>query len=103
MSAVSPSDRLRGQHLLVSELVWKPFGFRDPTTGEWTGFDFAILDHVANTLGFTYDVVELVPADGETWTEAAIRGASNTDLVMSYWLHDPARRLKYTISNPVLS
>ena len=31
--------------------------------------------------------------DGETYTDCALRYTEMTDLILSYWLHNPARRL----------
>ena len=78
---------------------------RDPTTPSgWGGFDIALLDKLADILGFTYDVEDMgstnysIPTRS-SWTGVLIDSAKNSDLVMSFWtpglerLNEPELRM----------
>ena len=82
--SVPVDQRLMGKHLRIAELSWAPFG--SMVNGEWEGFDieagynaaFAerheyvlmvcldtthclqVLKSVAQSLGFTYDIIEVM-------------------------------------------
>ena len=86
-------ERLKGQHLNIADIIWEPFAMYDTTTQIWSGFDIEILDDVALTLGFTYSISAMEKYSNESYTDAMVRVLnSDTDFILSYWLHSPSRR-----------
>ena len=88
---------LSGGHLTLTELEWSPFGIYDATKSvndRWTGFDIDVLNEVSTTLGFTYTLASVENQDGESWMTTALRGASESDMLLSYWLQTPEGRAK---------
>lgn len=98
----APLDKLRGRHLIVGEMVWEPFAFRDSSTPSgWAGFDLDLLDHVAADLGFTYEIFDMTAnaLPEETWDEQLYRLSAQTDLVMSYWSATYASRVSQLLGH----
>lgn len=78
-------------HLEVAELEWAPYGFYED--GQWKGFDIDLLEKVAAELNFDYTIQRYDKDASETWTEFAMRATAGSDLLVSYWLHSPERRM----------
>lgn len=88
-TGTSALELLRGRHLLIDEMPWAPFATIDPSHPlGWSGFDIELLQMLAGTLGFTYEIQDMgAPEGNESYTDLLFRRASNTDLIMSYWVH----------------
>ena len=73
---------------------WPRVSSLDNSTGSatWSGYDVELMKLVSTTLGFTYTFAPMTKKDGETWTALAYRYTKSTDMLISYWLHTPARR-----------
>eukprot|EP00931_Biecheleriopsis_adriatica_P087282 TRINITY_DN6177_c0_g1_i2.p1 TRINITY_DN6177_c0_g1~~TRINITY_DN6177_c0_g1_i2.p1 ORF type:complete len:555 (-),score=100.49 TRINITY_DN6177_c0_g1_i2:330-1856(-) len=85
---------LQGQHLVVVEPRWEPFGIPDANaTHGWSGFDIDLLDLVAKRLNFSFEIheMEFAPEDDGSWTSLLFRSLKTADLALSYWIKSPER------------
>lgn len=93
-SSTPAQDMLKGKHLLVFDTKWAPYATPEPEAPKgWVGLDVDLLDHISWLLGFTYEIQDMgYPADGETWTDVALRAQYHSDMLASYWTPQPERR-----------
>ena len=83
---------LEGKHLILRDAVWSPFAFKAPTkTYGWDGLDVDLITAVAAKLGFTFEIREMIPTPGETWTRMLFEEVNHGDLMLSYWAHTTER------------
>lgn len=80
------SELIRNTTIIVATTAWKPFSMKDPSSPSgWAGIDFEILERLRSMLGFNYTVIEFGKLEGEDWTMALLRIASQADIVLTYW------------------
>ena len=87
-------DMLKGKHLLVLDTKWMPYAEPDPSSPVgWRGLDVDLLNQLSWLLGFSYEIQDMgSPADGETWTDLALKVQYEGDLLASYWSPSAERR-----------
>ena len=81
------SSMLLGRHLKIYEVDWPPFATPDPSAARgWRGFNIDMIERASVLLGFTFELHELSMTPSESdWTQALLRAAPTSDLVLSYW------------------
>ena len=77
---------LVGKHLILKDSPWFPFAIKDASKPHgWDGLDVDLVSAVAAKLGFTFDILEMTPAPGETWTRMLFDEVDRADMMLSYW------------------
>ena len=84
---------LRGKHLYIMELAWRPYATPDDTApGGWSGLNIDIMNEVAQLLGFNYTIVDIgYPNATQSWTQHAIASIDKGDMAMSFWVKNTER------------
>jgi hypothetical protein len=91
--ATSASNFLRGQHLVINELAWRPYAVVDLSVARnWTGLNVDLFDRICAILGCTYNIRDMgYPAPRETWTELIVREQDHADVTGSWWVQSEER------------
>ena len=83
---------LVGKHLILKDSPWFPFAIKDASKPHgWDGLDVDLVSAVAAKLGFTFEILEMTPTPGETWTRMLFEEVDRADLMLSYWAHTTER------------
>jgi hypothetical protein len=54
------SQMLQGRHVRVYDMVWEPYAIKNEESASgWSGYDIDLLDALAQTLGFSYEVLNM--------------------------------------------
>ena len=51
----SAMSAIAGKHLVIGELWWSPFAFKDDD-GNWAGYNIDLMDNIAELLQITYEI-----------------------------------------------
>lgn len=83
---------LRGKHLVLKDSPWFPFAIKDASKAHgWDGLDVDLISAVAAKLGFTFEILEMTPTPGETWTRMLFDEVGRADMMLSYWARTTER------------
>eukprot|EP00200_Dunaliella_tertiolecta_P002130 CAMPEP_0202345896 /NCGR_PEP_ID=MMETSP1126-20121109/4928_1 /ASSEMBLY_ACC=CAM_ASM_000457 /TAXON_ID=3047 /ORGANISM="Dunaliella tertiolecta, Strain CCMP1320" /LENGTH=469 /DNA_ID=CAMNT_0048937245 /DNA_START=125 /DNA_END=1531 /DNA_ORIENTATION=+ len=92
------ASALRGQKLNVAALEYPPFSYKDPKTGEWTGFDIELFRKVATAGQFEFEITQLrLPAENETYNTILYNEGREFDMMVS-WFDETAARKRHFFS-----
>ena len=92
-NASNVPDMIRGAHLVVNELTWQPFAYRDNSTASgWGGMNLDVLEQICALLGCTYEIRDIGLLRGaQTWTDVLTNQVEQADITGSFWYYDSTR------------
>eukprot|EP00967_Tisochrysis_lutea_P054517 scaffold68205_cov23-Tisochrysis_lutea.AAC.1 len=73
--------------LLHAIAEYPPFSYKDPKTGEWTGFDIELFRKVATAGQFEFEITQLrLPAENETYNTILYNEGREFDMMVSWYV-----------------